>query len=109
MTRPRWGTSVNVVRPLRWLHSLVTDRVAMIGRMTAIGMPKAAPNVPYAIWSFGAKRITAVVASSAAMPMLAISQKPERVSNILRSSVVSSRWVGIALAPRCGRSWSGMR
>ncbi len=32
------------------------------------------------------------------MPMLAISQKPERVSNILRSSVVSTRWVGILAA-----------
>ena len=28
ITRPRCGTSVNVVRPLRWLHSLVTDEDA---------------------------------------------------------------------------------
>ena len=45
ITRPRCGTSVNVVRPLRWLHSLVTDRIAIIGRMTAIGKPIAAAKV----------------------------------------------------------------
>jgi hypothetical protein len=45
MTRPRCGTRVNVVRQLRWLHSLVTDRIAIIGRMTAIGKPIAVPNV----------------------------------------------------------------
>ena len=32
-----------------------------------------------------------MVASSAAMPMLAISQNPERVSNILRSSTRTTR------------------
>src|SRR3954449_3482389 len=37
MTRPRLGTSVNVVRPLRWLHSLVTPRIAIIGRITDLG------------------------------------------------------------------------
>ena len=45
MTRPRCGTRVNVVSPLRWLHSLVTDRIAMIGRITAIGKPIAAAKV----------------------------------------------------------------
>ena len=45
ITRPRCGTSVNVVRPLRWLHSLVTERIAIIGRMTDIGMPIAAAKV----------------------------------------------------------------
>ena len=44
MIRPRCGTSVNDVSPVRWLHSLVTDRIAIIGRMIAIGMPIAAPN-----------------------------------------------------------------
>lgn len=41
MTRPRLGTSVKVVRPLRWLHSLVTARIAMIGRISDIGNPLA--------------------------------------------------------------------
>ena len=45
MTRPRVGTSVNVVRPLRWLHSLVTARIAIIGRMTDIGKPIALAKV----------------------------------------------------------------
>ena len=45
ITRPRCGTSVNVVRPLRWLHSLVTDSTATMGRITVIGMPTAAPKV----------------------------------------------------------------
>ena len=44
-TRPRWGTSVKVVRPLRWLHSAVTDRIAIIGRMTAMGKPMARVKV----------------------------------------------------------------
>ena len=42
MTRPRLGTSANVVSPLRWLHSLVTARIAIIGRITDIGNPIAA-------------------------------------------------------------------
>ena len=46
ITRPRCGTRVKVVRPLRWLHSLVTDKIAIIGRMTAIGKPIAVANVP---------------------------------------------------------------
>ena len=45
ITRPRCGTSVNVVSPLRWLHSLVTDRIAIIGRITDIGKPMAAAKV----------------------------------------------------------------
>ena len=45
ITRPRCGTRVNVVRPLRWLYSLVTDRIAMTGSSTVIGMPIAAPKL----------------------------------------------------------------
>ena len=41
MTRPRLGTSVNVVSPLRWLHSPVTPRIAIIGKITDIGNPLA--------------------------------------------------------------------
>ena len=44
-TRPRCGTRVNVVSPLRWLHSLVTDRSAIIGSTTDIGNPIAAAKV----------------------------------------------------------------
>ena len=41
-TRLRCGTRVKVVRPLRWLHSLVTERIAIIGSTTDIGNPIAA-------------------------------------------------------------------
>ncbi len=43
----------------------------------------------------GANRITAPVASSAVMAMLVISQNPDLVSNILRSSTPTSRVIGI--------------
>ncbi len=76
MTRPRCGTRVKVVRPVRWLHSLVTDRIAIIGRMMAIGKPVARVKVLKVRSSAAAKRITPIVASSDAMPMLASSQKP---------------------------------
>ena len=53
----------------------------------------------------GANRITAPVASRAVMPMLVISQKPDRVSNILRSSTPTSRVIGIGVV----RPWSRRR
>jgi hypothetical protein len=43
-TRPRCGTRVNVANPERWLHSEVTDRTAMMGRMMVIGTPMARVN-----------------------------------------------------------------
>ena len=45
ITRPRCGTSVNVVSPLRWLYSLVTDRIAITGSSRVIGTPMAAPKL----------------------------------------------------------------
>ena len=45
ITRRRLGTWVKVVRPVRWLHSEVMARIAMIGRMTVIGNPIALANV----------------------------------------------------------------
>ena len=43
--RPRWGTRAKVVRPVRWLHSLVTDRIAMIGSASVSGTLIAAVKV----------------------------------------------------------------
>ena len=86
---------MKVVSPLRWLHSLVTDRTATIGRMMAIGNPIAVANVEYVSSESGAHSSTAPVASRAAMPMLAISQKPARVSKHLRSSTEKSRVNGM--------------
>ncbi len=94
-TRPRWGTRVNVVRPLRWLHSLVTARMAIIGRITVIGAPMAAAKLSNVSWSSGAKTMMAAVASTLVMTMLAMSQNPERVSNIFRSSTPMRRLSGI--------------
>ena len=67
----------------------------MIGRMTVIGIPMAAAKLSYVCSSSGAKTMMAAVASTLAMTMLAISQKPERVSNILRSSTATRRVRGM--------------
>ena len=63
-TRPRHGTSVYVVRPVRWLYSPVTDRIAMIGSTTDSGMPIARGEGVLVIASSGAQMITAAVAST---------------------------------------------
>jgi hypothetical protein len=54
--------------------------------MTDMGNPIARVKVLYENWSDGAKRMTAPVASSEAMPMLASSQNPALVLRDLRSS-----------------------
>ena len=51
-----------VVRPVRWLYSLVIDKIAMIGSTTESGMPIAVEKVSSVIASSGAQRITAAVA-----------------------------------------------
>ncbi len=103
-TRPRLGTSVKVVSAVRWLHSLVTARTPMIGRRMDIGMPTAAANESNVRSSRSPRTIVSTVAITEAMAMLAISQKPERVSNILRSSTLRSRPNGMgAGAVRAGR------
>ena len=45
MIRLRCGISVNVVSPVRWLHSLVTARIAISGRMTTTGKRMAVAKV----------------------------------------------------------------
>jgi hypothetical protein len=45
ITRPRCGIRVKVVSPLRWLYSLVTDRIAITGSSSVIGTPMAAPKL----------------------------------------------------------------
>src|SRR6478609_3936952 len=100
ITRPRHGTSVYVVRPVRWLYSPVTDRIAMIGSTTESGIPIAVEKVFWVIASSGAQMITAAVARTDTMPTLAISQKPARVSNILRSSTPTRRVIGMGRTTR---------
>jgi hypothetical protein len=43
--RLRCGTRAKVVRPVRWLHSPVTDRIAMIGSRSVVGTLIAVVNV----------------------------------------------------------------
>ena len=45
MMRLRCGTRVNVVSPVRWLHSLVTARIAISGRMMTTGNRMAVAKV----------------------------------------------------------------
>ena len=100
--RSRWGTSVNVVSPLRWVHSAVTERTAMTGRTIEIGMPMASVNVWYVSSSAGENAMTAPMVSRARPAMLARSQSPEVVSNDLRSSTITSRRKG--MRRRCVRT-----
>ena len=83
----------------------------MIGSRIAIGTPTAVPKEPYVMLASGANTITAMVASVARMPMLAISQNPERVSNILRSSTLRIRLSGtpgpvVSIVSTCGWRYS---
>jgi hypothetical protein len=43
-TRPRFGTNVKVTSALLWLHSSVTDTMAMTGSRMVVGIPTAAMN-----------------------------------------------------------------
>ena len=61
------------------------------------------------IWSFGANAMTAPVAISAEAAMPIISQKPDRVSNILRSSTWRTRVKGIRAGHLSGRTGRGGR
>ena len=45
MIRLRCGIRVNVVSPVRWLHSLVTARIAISGRMITTGKRMAVAKV----------------------------------------------------------------
>ncbi len=76
----------------------------MIGSTTDSGMPMAVAKVSSVIASSGAQRITAAVARTDTMPTLAISQKPARVSNILRSSTFVSRVIGMGVIARSRRT-----
>jgi hypothetical protein len=85
-TRERLVTRANVVSAVRWDHSLVTHRIARTGRRTEHGSwatEKASCRVR-SLSSPSAMRRTA--AASVVATMTNSSQKPARVSVILRSS-----------------------
>jgi hypothetical protein len=69
----------------------------MMGRMIVIGTPMARVNSLEVSCSFGAQATIAPVVSTAAIPRLASSQSPERVSKVLRSSTATSRASGMCL------------
>src|SRR5215208_8382608 len=98
-TRERTGTSANVISPVRWVHSEVTSRMPRTGNRTAAGCSPAS-TTDWNVWSAASptsKRTTTTTTVSATMATC--SQKPARVSTILRSSTATRR-------PRPGRAWT---
>ncbi|MDT4868730.1 hypothetical protein FQZ97_1037120 [compost metagenome] len=73
-TRLRWGTSVNVVSAVRWLHSLVTASTPMIGSTIDMGEPIAAAKSSKSRVSRSPRITVRAVAMTEVMTMLAISQ-----------------------------------
>src|SRR4051794_2542266 len=98
-TRERTGTSANVISPVRWDDSEVTSRMPRTGSRTADGCSPAS-RTDWNVWSAASptsKRTTTTTTVSATMATC--SQKPARVSTILRSSTATRR-------PRPGRAWT---
>src|ERR671933_699415 len=98
-TRERTGTSANVISPVRWDHSEVTSRMPSTGSRTADGWSLAS-RTDWNVWlalSPTTRRTTTTTTVSATMATW--SQKPARVSTILRSSTATRR-------PRPGRAWT---
>ncbi len=91
ITRIRCGTSVNVIRLVRCDHSELTSRMPTIGSRIAAGViarPNRSRSSRVSPWVRITKSTTTPAVSS---PTIACSQKPARVSNILRSSTSVSR------------------
>src|SRR6478609_3141803 len=102
----RRGSSPKVTRPVRWLHSDVTARMPTTGRMSAIGIVVAWRYSPKACWPPSLKNMI-VRATAMIAPMPMSSQRPARVSSILRSSTWTRRpngtpVVGLGPAMRLG-------
>src|SRR6476469_9255861 len=88
--RMRRGSRPKVTSPVRWLHSDVTARMPTTGRMSAIGIVVAWRYSPKECCPPSLKNmIVRAIAMIAPMPMS--SQRPARVSSILRSSTWT-RW-----------------
>ena len=90
ITRSRPGTSEKVVSAVRWDHSLVTARMPSTGRISET--TQIAPrNISARFWSSALPQIAVTVTITAASrPTISSSQKPARVSTILRSSTPDS-------------------
>ena len=101
MTRPRCGTRVKVVSPLRWLHSAVTDG-GDDGQDDRDRHADCEGELAVGELLLGAQAMTAPLVSREAIPMLASSHNPERVSKDLRSSTPAMRLNGIPCTDEVG-------
>ena len=91
ITRARDGTSVNVVSAVRCENSPVTSSTPISGSRIAVGIT-ALPNTCVNVWLMSGPVRTVISTGPIATTATQIgSQKPDRVSNILRSSTVVSR------------------
>ena len=97
--RMRRGSRPKVTRPVRWLHSDVTARMPTTGRMSAIGIVVAWRYSPKACWPPSLKNMI-VRAMAMIAPMPISSQRPARVSSILRSSTWTRRAKGTPVVGR---------
>ena len=86
ITRIRCGTSVNVISAVRCDHSELTSRIPTIGSRMLAGVIASAKKSRKTISSVGAKMQTSTTTASVSTATISWSQKPARVSTILRSS-----------------------
>ncbi len=95
-TRERTGTSTNVIRPVRCVHSDVTSRMPTIGSRAAAGCSPTL-RIETKVWSAASPTAARTATAITVIATIATcSQKPARVSTILRSSTATRR-------PRPGR------
>jgi hypothetical protein len=101
MTRSRLGMSVNVINDVRCVHSEVTSRMPMIGRSMLAGH-RADQNMSLNLLSTSSPKATERATRPPMRGRVRIgSQKPARVSTILRSSTPTRRAKrGRSSAPR---------
>ena len=86
ITRIRLGTSVNVISAVRCVHSEVTSRMPTIGSSRLAGNTARANMSRKISSSVSPKMQNSVTTSSVSPATISCSQKPARVSTILRSS-----------------------
>ena len=96
MNRVRDGSRVKVTMAVRWVHSLVIDMTPSRGSRMLIGMLAAAVKSPKDTVVSWARTTHSMMISTSAVtaPIEISSQRPARVSNILRRSTATSRLNG---------------
>ena len=86
ITRIRFGTSVNVISAVRCDHSEETSRMPMIGSRMLAGRIESANMSRKIRSSVSPKMQNRITIASVKAAVVSCSQKPARVSTILRSS-----------------------